>query len=211
MPEPLRPQLGDPHHFAYVVDDIAATVEQLAKQLGAGPFFVVEDVPLENVPSRDEPAEFAHNSAFGFGGGPAIELIQPARLAPDRVEERFAGPRPRIHHVGYVVPAEFVADLRGELEERNLSEYLSSQLGDLDTTLHDASALLGHDLEIHVDTGALHEFFGMVRDAAEDWDGSEPLRPAPSSSSERESSSERWRAASRCSSNANTEPSGICQ
>lgn len=56
MPDPLRPQLGDPHHFAYVVDDIAATVEQLAKQLGAGPFFVVEDVPLENVLSRDEPS-----------------------------------------------------------------------------------------------------------------------------------------------------------
>ena len=38
MPEDLfRPQLGDPHHHAYVVDDIEATVGRLAKQLGAGP------------------------------------------------------------------------------------------------------------------------------------------------------------------------------
>lgn len=180
MPELLRPQLGEPHHHAYVVDDIEATVERLASQLGAGPFFLVENVPLENVLSHGEPAEFVHNSAFGFCGGGAIELIEPTHLTPSRVEERFAGSRPRIHHVGYVVPAGSVRGLRRKLEERDLPEYLSSQLGDLDTTLHDASALLGHDIEIHVDTGALHEFFGMVRDAAEGWDGSEPLRPVPS-------------------------------
>jgi hypothetical protein len=40
--------------------------------------------------------------------------------------------------------------------------------------------LFGHDIEIHVDNDGLREFFGMVREAAEGWDGSEPLRPAPS-------------------------------
>lgn len=97
-----------------------------------------------------------------------------------RVEERFAGVRPRLHHVGYVVPAESARQLRGELDERNLAEYLGAQLGDLDMTLHDASALLGHDIEIHVDNDGLREFFGMVRDGAESWDGSTPLRPASS-------------------------------
>jgi methylmalonyl-CoA/ethylmalonyl-CoA epimerase len=171
--------LGAPHHLAYVVEDIEATVERLVTALGAGPFFLAEDVPLQNVRSRGEPAEFAHDSAFGACGGGAIELIQPARLAPDRVKNGFGGPRPRLQHVGYVVSTESVGNLRRELDERGASEYLSSQLGDLDSTLHDASALLGHDLEIHADCAALHEFFGMVRDAAEGWDGSQPLRPAP--------------------------------
>ena len=181
VPEDLfRPQLGEPHHHAYVVDDIEAMVERLATQLGAGPFFLVRDVPLENVLSRGEPAEFAHNSAFGFCGDGAIELIEPTDLTPGRVEERFAGSRPRIHHVAYAVPAESVQSLRGELEERNLPEYLSAQLGDVDSTLHDASASLGHDIEIHVDCDGLREFFAMVRGGAEGWDGSQPLRPAPS-------------------------------
>jgi hypothetical protein len=35
---------------------------------------------------------------------------------------------------------------------------------------------LGHDIEIHVDSQGLRDFFQMVR--AEGWDGSEPLRPA---------------------------------
>ncbi len=178
MPEDLfRPQLGDPHHYAYVVEDIETTVNRLVDQLGAGPFVLVEGVPLENVLSRGEPAEFVHNSAFGSCGGGVIELIEAVRLAPERVEKRFSGPRPGIHHVGYAVPPTEVADLRSSLDERGLPQYLSSQLGDVDTTLHDASAALGHDIEIHVDSQGLRDFFEMVRGGAEGWDGSEPLRP----------------------------------
>jgi methylmalonyl-CoA/ethylmalonyl-CoA epimerase len=173
----LRPPLGEPHHIAYVVDDIEATVRRLVDQLGAGPFFLVENVPLENVLSRGEPAEFVHNSAFGSCGAGAIELIEAVSLAPERVEERFSGPRPSIHHVAYAVPPTDVADVRRSLDERGLPQYLSSQLGEVDTTLHDASAVLGHDIEIHVDGEGLRGFFGMVRGAAEGWDGSEPLRP----------------------------------
>ena len=173
----FRPQLGEPHHHAYVVEDIEATVNRLVDQLGAGPFFLIENVPLENVRSRGEPAEFVHNSAFGACGAGAIELMQPISLAPERVSERFSGSRPRIHHVAYVVPATEVADVRRSLDERGLSQYLSSQFGDVETTLHDASTVLGHDLEIHADNQGLHDFFGMVMGGAQDWDGSEPLRP----------------------------------
>jgi hypothetical protein len=177
VPEDLfRPQLGEPHHYAYVVEDIEATVNRLVDQLGAGPFFLVERVPLENVLSRGEPAEFVHNSAFGFCGGGAIELIEAISLAPERVEKGFSGPLPGIHHVGYAVPPTGVADLRSSLDERGLPQYLSAQLGAVEMTLHDASAVLGHDIEIHVDSEGLRDFFEMVRSGAEGWDGSEPLR-----------------------------------
>jgi hypothetical protein len=77
----FRPPLGEPHHYAYVVEDIEATVNRLVGQLGAGPFFLIESVPLENVLSRGEPAEFVHNSAFGSCGDAAIELIEAVSLA----------------------------------------------------------------------------------------------------------------------------------
>jgi hypothetical protein len=179
VPEDM-PRLGKPHHYAYLVEDIEATVNRLVNQLGAGPFFFIENVPLENVLSRGEPAEFVHNSAFGSCDGSAIELIEAVSLAPERVERGFSGARPRIQHVGYVVPPTEVVDLRGLLDERGLTQYLSSQFGEVETTLHDASATLGHDLEIHVDNQGLHDFFSMVSGAAEGWDGSEPLRPVES-------------------------------
>jgi len=176
----FRPQLGEPHHYAYVVEDIEATVDRLVRQLGAGPFYLFERVPLENVLSRGEPAEFVHDSAFGYCGGGPIELMEMISLAPSRVEESFSGPRPRIHHVAYAVPAAEVGEVRTALEQRGLPEYLSGQLGDIDITFHDASPALGHDIEIHFDSTGLRDFFAMVRGSGEGWDGSEPLRRAAS-------------------------------
>jgi methylmalonyl-CoA/ethylmalonyl-CoA epimerase len=173
----FRPPLEGVHHHAYVVESIEATVARLAEQLGAGPFFLVENVPLENVTSRGEPAEFAHHSAFGYCGGGPIELMEMVRVAPERVAARFSGPRPRVHHVAWVLPPAAVEDTRRELEARGLPEYLRSHLGEVNSTLHDASASLGHDIEIHVDRQGLRDFFQLVRDGAEGWDGSEPLRP----------------------------------
>ena len=178
MPDdPFRPRLGEPHHSAYVVEDIEATVNRLVEQLGAGPFFLIERVPFESVLSRGEQAEFVHDSAFGRCGGAVIELMKTVSLAPERVEKCFSGPRPRMHHVAYVVPPAEAADLRSSLDERGLSEYLSTELGGPNVTLHDASAVLGHDLEVHADNEALRGFFEMVSARAEDWDGSDPLRP----------------------------------
>jgi methylmalonyl-CoA/ethylmalonyl-CoA epimerase len=181
VPDDLfRPRLGEPHHSAYVVEDIEATVTRLVDQLGAGPFFLIENVPLENVRSRGEPAEFVHNSAFGYCGDGAIELIETVSLAPERVEKGFSALRPRIQHVAYVVPSTEVVDLRGSLDERGLQQYLSTWLGEVETTLHDGSATLGHDIEIHGDNEGLRDFFEMVRGGAQGWDGSAPLRPVES-------------------------------
>jgi hypothetical protein len=47
-----RPSLDAAHHYAYVVENSEATIERLTEQLGAGPFFLVENVLLENITSR---------------------------------------------------------------------------------------------------------------------------------------------------------------
>src|SRR4051812_47662099 len=81
VPEDLfRPSLEGAHHYAYLVENIEATVERLAEQLGAGPFFLFENVPLQNLTSR---GEFVHHSAFGYCGGGPIELMEIVRLVPD--------------------------------------------------------------------------------------------------------------------------------
>jgi hypothetical protein len=108
----FRPRLGEPHHCAYLVDDIEATVSRLVDQLGAGPFFLIENVPLEDLRSRGEPAEFAHDSAFGCCGASPIELLEVLDLAPERVRKGFSGPRPRVQYVAYVLPPAEVADVR---------------------------------------------------------------------------------------------------
>ncbi len=106
MPADLfRPSLEGAHHYAYVVENIEATVERLVEQLGAGPFFLVENVPLENITSRGEPAELSsitRRSATAAAG--PIELMEIVRLVPERLEGRFSGARPADHHVAWAVP-----------------------------------------------------------------------------------------------------------
>jgi hypothetical protein len=47
-----------------------------------------------------------------------------------------------------------------------MPEYLSSRLGDVEATLHDATAALGHSREIHAESEGLRGFFAMVMEAA---------------------------------------------
>ena len=179
MPADLTlPGLGPVHHRAYLVESIEDTVARLAVQFGAGPFFALENVPMENVTSRGEVAEFSHNSAFGHLGGDPIELMEVNQLSPARVAERFSGPRPRLHHLAWAVPPSSVEEVREALETHGAPAYLRASLDDIDLSFHDGSASLGHDVEIHADVEGLQGFFTMLREAAENWDGSDPIRPA---------------------------------
>jgi Glyoxalase/Bleomycin resistance protein/Dioxygenase superfamily len=178
MASPLNlPQI---HHYAYVVDELDAAARRLHAQFDAGPFFYIEQVPVTNVTSRGEPAEFIHGAAFGMCNQVPVELMQIARITPRRADQRFSRTRcPRIQHVAYVLPPTEVDDGRAELEARGVPEYLRSRLGQIETTLHDADAAFGYDLELHADNNGLRAFFALVREAADGWDGGELMRPAP--------------------------------
>ncbi|MBS1678255.1 MAG: VOC family protein [Actinobacteria bacterium] len=172
--------LGKIHHLAYVVDSIEAAAKRLHEQFGAGPFFFLDEVPVTDVTSRGEPAEFVHASAFGICNQVPVELMVIAAMAPERAAARFAAPSPpRFHHVAYAVPPADVESTRARLESVGLPEYLHARFGDdVDFTYHDASASLGHDLELHADSDGLRGFFAMFAAAAAGWDGSDLLRAA---------------------------------
>ncbi|HEY8582986.1 MAG TPA: VOC family protein [Capillimicrobium sp.] len=176
MPTAQHPFHGSIHHLAYAVQDLEATVARLVDGFGAGPFFVLRDVAFEQLTSRGEPATFAHDSAFGQCGAMPIEVMQVKRLEPERVREGFAQAPPQLHHTGYVVARERLAAARADLEQRGLPAFLHAVSGEVDSTLHDAAHVLGHQVELHADSERLHELFGLVRSASVDWDGRDPLR-----------------------------------
>jgi Glyoxalase/Bleomycin resistance protein/Dioxygenase superfamily len=168
------------HHYAYIVDELDAAARRLHAQFGAGPFLYIERVPVTDVTSRGEPAEYIHAAAFGMCNQVTVELMQIARITPEHAERRFTRNHvPHLQHVAYVVPEADVDAIRAELEARGLPEYLRSRLGEFDTTLHDAGATFGYDLELHADNDGLRGFFALVRQAADGWDGTELMRPAP--------------------------------
>jgi methylmalonyl-CoA/ethylmalonyl-CoA epimerase len=169
------PSLGEQvHHYGYVVENLERAMDDFITNLGAGPFFVIENVPLEGVQSRGEPAVFAHSSGFAVCGGTPVELMQIHDASPAQVSAGFSQSRPHVHHVAWAVPAlEATID---QLDRNGYPSWLRAELGDIRFSYHDASSTLGHHIELHHDGDALRGFFGMIQEASEGWDGSDPVR-----------------------------------
>jgi hypothetical protein len=169
--------LGDLHHLGYIVDDVEKAAMNLTELYGGGPWISLEEVPLHDVLSQGEPAEFRHGSAFGMVNGVPVELAAGISISPASVAEQFAPKKPFLHHLAYVVPEAELEAVRAELDARGMPEYLRAQFGDdVDYSYHDAKSVYGHDLEIHADSAGLRGFFEMIAGGAKDWDGSEPIR-----------------------------------
>ena len=166
---------GQLHHFGYVVVELKPAVDRLVRSLGAGPFFEMDHVALDTVTSAGEPAVFDHSSAFGVCGPVFIELMQIHHAQPETVRAALDVSPTGLHHMAWAV-CDFGATVAG-LERRGMPAWLDATQGDIHFAYHDASAALGHHLEIHDDSEGFRGFFAMMRDAGEGWDGRDPLRP----------------------------------
>lgn len=171
----VAPLLSDRvHHYGYVVQDLEQTIGDLATKLGIGPFFIIENVPLEQVRSEGEEAEFSHSSGFAQCGDAPIEIMQIHSTSPALVSAHFSQPRPQIHHVAWAVPS--LEEAIARLDRSGFPPWLGAELGDIRFTYHDATPLLGHHIELHDDSPGFRGFFTMIREASEGWDGSDPIR-----------------------------------
>ncbi|WJL96623.1 VOC family protein [Microbacterium sp. ET2] len=173
---PLKPLAGQVHHLGYVVDDLEAAVARFAAATGAGPFFFSEHVRLDEVTTgTGEPAVYDHSSAIGQLGDIAVEFMVVHDVLPSSVKEPLTGfASPALHHVAWAV--EDWDAVVAQLDAAGAPSYMQARFGAMRTSYHDASALVGHHIEIHLQNPDLVAFFGMVRDASVGWDGTQVLR-----------------------------------
>lgn len=162
-----------PSHFGYVVESIPTAVETWSK-MGIGPWLLIESPEFDLVESGGEAAVFDHNAAFGWWGTVGVELQEYNDLRPELAAKNMrAGEGPQLNHIAYesATPAEDSA----RLEELGLPLFLFSRYGEIEERLHWVPAL-GHVIQIHPESEFLTNWWRMVRQASEGWDGSEPLR-----------------------------------
>jgi hypothetical protein len=158
-----------------VVDDLEAAVATAVRTTGAGPFFYAEHVQLGEVTSGGAPATFDHSSAIGQLGDTRLEFMVVHGSAPREVSENLTTSRtPALHHIAWAVEDwDLVVDT---LERQGAPSYMQARFGNMHTSYHDASGLLGHHVEVHHKTSDFEAFFAMIQDASRDWDGSDPFR-----------------------------------
>ena len=167
--------LGPPVQIAYAVPDARAAAAQWAASCGAGPFFVREHIPLVDVEVRGVPASFDHSSAYGQWGTVMVELVQDHTVGPSPVRERFGVGESGLHHLAFFVDDHVSAS--AAMAARGWAEALFAQTSSgQGFAFHDATATLGHMVEIYEGTPRLRGFYSMVAHASLGWDGSRPVR-----------------------------------
>lgn len=160
--------------LAYYVSNIEAAAHAHNASFGSGPFFAFRHVPLAHSAHRGVPRTFDHSSAYGQWGDLMIEFVELHSDEPSAISDLYPTGSGRfgLHHTAVMVEsleaaiAEFEA---GGIELAQLSETTTGTR----FAFMDASAPLGHMIELYEASEGLIGFYDMVRTAAQDWDGTE--------------------------------------
>lgn len=167
--------LGPPVQIAYAVPDVEVFARRWVESTGAGPFFVRHHIPVTDVRYRGRPAEFDHSSAYGQWGDVMLELVRCHTPGPNVVTDVIGDSPTGLHHLAF-----WVDDLDGATErlvDHGHEPALTARTGNgTEFRFVDASRHLGHMIELYVATDHVRRFYAMVADAAQGWDGTDPVR-----------------------------------
>ena len=170
-------KLGTIMQAAYVVADLRKAIEFYQKALGTGPFFVLENVRSEARIYRGEvyPAEVS--IAMAFSGNLNVELIQTHDNSPSALREGIERYGYGFHHFGIPFTDMAAAEARyradGYVEVSRNPVPTGGEVVFFDPP---APAQPGYIELLPVNPG-MDETFRRFWDAAQGWDGSDPIRP----------------------------------
>lgn len=172
-PGPLK-RLGDVIQLAYFPTDFDATMKYWIETVGVGPFFVLNDVRLDEMKYKGEPTDAVFTMAIGYWGDIQIELIKTDSDAPSLYSGEYAV-RDRLHHVCVFV--ESIAEARAACAEAGAQVIVEGKVGaDGEVIYVDPGQGPGHVIEYLQPLSGTEGLFQMMKDAARDWDGSDPIR-----------------------------------
>jgi Glyoxalase/Bleomycin resistance protein/Dioxygenase superfamily len=139
------------HHIGYWVDDLNAAMKQWDKDLGVGPFQVIEHVPFDSFVlivdgQACDDVVFDHAAAFAAWGPVVVELGQ-VHAIDDRLAAVYRVAPGAVSHVSWVVP-----DLDQEstrLERLGCRLINTARSGPISVAWHDGGPLFPHPIEVH--------------------------------------------------------------
>ena len=166
--------LGQVMQLAYVPADFDAALAHWLK-MGAGPFFTLDHVQLDDVRYAGEPADIDFSMVLGYWGDLQIELIRQHNAAPSIYKAWRDDGREGLHHVCILVDdideaRRVVAQAAGVVAQE------AKVPGGGEVIYVDTGGGSGTMVEILKPAPGGRDFFAFMREAARDWDGSDPVR-----------------------------------
>jgi catechol 2,3-dioxygenase-like lactoylglutathione lyase family enzyme len=162
---------------SWVVPDLEAAMHRWLDVAGTGPFFVNAHVQVSNPRYRGQPTSFDYSLALAQAGPLQIELIEQHDDEPSVYRDSVPRGQEGFHHMAY-----FADDIVAEFARyRDLGVTLvfEGQFGDMRLGYFDTRPQLGFMVEVLEHRPDIDRLFAHIADAAEDWDGSDPIRSFP--------------------------------
>ncbi|MEM7666988.1 MAG: VOC family protein [Pseudomonadota bacterium] len=166
--------LGEVMQLAFVPKDFDAAVRHWTEVMGVGPFFLMEGIHLEGMKYHGEPTEAVFDLALAYWGDLQIELIRPRDDHPSIYSGEYAAVNDGLHHVCILV--DDIEEAYRVCGEQCAEIVIEGSLGDSRVIYVDPGQGPGSLVEILQQGEAGPGLFAMIKQAGEDWDGSEPLR-----------------------------------
>lgn len=167
--------LGQVMQLAFVPADFDAALAFWTQVMGAGPFFALDHVQLEDVKVDGIPAQIDFSMVLGYWGEIQIELIRQHNDTPSIYKSWRDEGREGLHHVCILV--EDMAEARRVCGAAGAVVRQEAKVpGGGEVIYVDTGGGPGTMVEILKPAPGGPQFFAMMREAARDWDGSAPER-----------------------------------
>ena len=159
----------------YIVTNAAAAAVEWAQRVGAGPFYVIDRMPMDQYFYRGVRTELELRLAFGYWEGLQIELIEPLGSADSLYSRALRDAPGKLNHCATVV-----SDIDRLLAQHGLHDRVI-QSGKMPSGLKfvylDEYLPGGLHLELIEATASMLSGFSAMQAVSGQWDGQDPLRP----------------------------------
>jgi len=171
----LISRLGTVMQLAYVPKDMDAALRYWTETMGVGPFFKIPNIAVTAAKYKGEPANIEFSVYIAYWGDIQIELIEQYNNAPSIYSTWRDAGHESVHHVCIVVDnMEEARRVSAEAGAVVMQEVWLPNGGE--AIYVDAGGGPGSLIEMICFPPENYAFFDMMRDAAREWDGSDPVR-----------------------------------
>jgi methylmalonyl-CoA/ethylmalonyl-CoA epimerase len=158
--------------IAFVPSDFDAAIAYWTQMMGVGPFFLIENIALENMRYLGEPSDCVFTIALAYWGDMQVELIRQENDAPSIYRGCEGG---ALHHT--CVLTEDIEAARSIADAAGASILVEAKVGEDGAVLYvDTGGGPGTIVEILQPASGSDALFAMIKDASVGWDGRNPVR-----------------------------------
>ncbi len=165
-------KIGPVMQMAFVPSDFDAAIRYWTEVMGVGPFFLIENIALEEMRYLGEPSACVFTLALAYWGDMQVELIRQENDAPSIYRDVKGG---ALHHT--CILTDDMASARAITASIGARILTEAKVGDDGAVIYvDTGNGPGSIVEILQPASGSQALFDMIKAASVGWDGSEPVR-----------------------------------